>query len=337
MTKIIAVEDALDDAFTLLDSGGVAAIPTETVYGLAADSINGKAVARIFEIKGRPQFNPLICHVSSFAMAEAHVEFNAMAQKLAEEFWPGPLTLVLPRRAQCDVHPLVSAGNPTLALRMPQGFARQLIDRLDRPLAAPSANTSGRISATSAAAVERDLGMKIDLIVDAGPSPVGVESTIVKVEGNALFLLRPGGVAAEDIEAVTGSSLLQPVAGTIEAPGMLSSHYAPETGLRMDVASVRPSEALLAFGPVRANGADAVRFFVNLSPRGDLREAAARLFAALQELDQPGVTRIAAEPIPAEGLGAAINDRLRRASAPRKINTAGQADRHPELGEHNGQ
>ncbi len=320
MTRIIAAAKALEAALALLDRGGVAAIPTETVYGLAGDATNGRAVARIFEIKGRPQFNPLICHVSDLAMAGQHAEFNGLARKLAKAFWPGPLTLVLPRRGDSQVHPLVSAGHPTLALRMPQGFGAQLIARLGRPLAAPSANTSGRISATSAQAVERDLGGKIDLIVDAGPSPVGIESTIVKVEPGALYLLRPGGITAEEIEAVAGMPLLPPDPHKKDAPGMLSSHYAPAAPLRMGVRAVRPEEALLAFGPTRAAGADGAKATINLSPEGDLREAAVRLFAALQELDRPGISGIAAEPIPKIGLGVAINDRLKRAAAPRGIN-----------------
>lgn len=319
MTRIIAAAEALEAALVLLDRGGVAAIPTETVYGLAADATNGTAVARIFEIKGRPQFNPLICHVSDLAMAEQHAEFDALALKLADAFWPGPLTLVLPRREDSPVHPLVSAGFPTLALRMPQGFGAKLIARLGRPLAAPSANTSGRISATSAQAVERDLGAKIDLIVDAGPSPVGIESTIVKVQSGALYLLRPGGKTAEEIEAVAGMPLLPPESGRKDAPGMLSSHYAPVAPLRLDVRTVRPEEALLAFGPTRARGADRAKAVINLSPDGDLREAAARLFAALHELDRPDISCIAAEPVPRTGLGIAINDRLKRAAAPRGI------------------
>ena len=319
MTRIIAAARAMQAALALLDRGGVAAIPTETVYGLAGDATNGTAVARIFEIKGRPQFNPLICHVSDLAMAEQHAEFNELARKLAGTFWPGPLTLVLPRHGKSQVHPLVSAGHPTLALRMPLGFGAELISRLGRPLAAPSANTSGRISATSAQAVERDLGGKVDLIVDAGPSPVGIESTIVKVEHRALFLLRPGGIAAEEIEAAVGIPLLPPDPEKKDAPGMLSSHYAPAASLRMSVSTVLPQEALLAFGPTRAEGADKAKVVINLSPVGDMREAAARLFAALQELDRPDISGIAAEPVPNTGLGVAINDRLKRAAAPRGI------------------
>lgn len=321
MTRIIAAAEALEAALTLLDRGGVAAIPTETVYGLAGDATNGQAVARIFEIKGRPQFNPLICHVSDLAMAERHAEFNGLARKLARAFWPGPLTLVLPRKDESQVHPLVSAGHPTLALRVPQGFGGQLIARLGRPLAAPSANTSGRISATSAQAVERDLGAKVDLIVDAGPSPVGIESTIVKVEPGTLYLLRPGGIAAEEIEAIAGQPVLPPDPDMKDAPGMLSSHYAPSAPLRMAVRAVRPEEALLAFGATRAEGAASAKAVINLSPEGNLREAAARLFAALQDLDRPDISGIAAEPVPDTGLGLAINDRLKRAAAPRGIST----------------
>ncbi len=316
MAEIRAVHEAMDRAIALLDSGEVVAIPTETVYGLAGDATNGEAVARIFEAKGRPRFNPLIAHVCDMEMAERIGVFDPLSRRLAEEFWPGPLTLVLPLREDAGIHPLVTAGLSTIALRMPRGFGGELIARLGRPLAAPSANSSGRVSATTAEAVAADLGTRIRLVVDAGPTPVGLESTIVKAEGEGLRLLRPGGVATADIEAVAGVPLTRGAAG-VQAPGMLASHYAPNAALRLDVAEVRPGEALLAFGPHRAQGWQRAVAVKNLSEGGDLREAASNLFAFLQQLDRSGATVVAAEPVPDEGLGEAINDRLFRAAAPR--------------------
>ncbi len=293
-------------------------MPTETVYGLAADATNGEAVARIFEAKGRPRFNPLIAHVSGLAMAREQAEFPPLALKLAEAFWPGPLTLVLPKLATSPVHPLVTAGLDTLALRMPRSdFARALIEETGRPLAAPSANRSGRISATTAADVAAELGDRIPLVVDGGPTDVGVESTIVIVEGERLVLLRPGGIASDEIEALTSVRPQPPRSAQIQAPGMLASHYAPEAAMRLDVTEVRPGEALLAFGPDRAEGAEKAVAMRNLSSSGDLREAASALFSALRELDGAGASSIAVEPIPRTGLGEAINDRLARAAAPR--------------------
>jgi len=317
VAEILPETEALDRALQLLRAGEAIAIPTETVYGLAADATNGEAVARIFEAKRRPRFNPLIAHVSGLEMAERHAVFDPLSRRLAQHFWPGPLTLVLPLRPDSAVHPLVTAGLDTLALRCPRGFASRLIAALGHPLAAPSANSSGRVSATTAAHVEAGMGERIPLIVDGGPTPVGLESTIVKVEGEALRLLRPGGVAAEEIEAVAGRPVTRADGGAIEAPGMMRSHYAPNARLRLDATDVRPGEALLAFGPVRARGAGDAVATVNLSPDGDLREAAAQLFAALQELDATGAASIAAEPVPMDGLGEAINDRLDRAAAPR--------------------
>jgi L-threonylcarbamoyladenylate synthase len=316
LAEILPVGEAMKRALALLEGGDVVAIPTETVYGLAGDATNGAGVARIFEAKGRPRFNPLIAHVADLAMAHRIAVFDPLATKLAESFWPGPLTLVLPQRAGNAIHPLVTAGLDTIALRMPRGFGGELIARLGRPLAAPSANSSGRISATSAEAVAADLGGKIRLVVDGGATPVGLESTIVKIEDGRLRLLRPGGVAAADIEAVAGAKLLRGAAG-IQAPGMLASHYAPGASVRLNADKIRSGEALLAFGRDRAEGwRDAVAIR-NLSEMGDLREAATNLFAYLQALDRSGAATIAVEPIPAEGLGEAINDRLTRAAAPR--------------------
>lgn len=325
MAEILPADMALQRAAALLEAGQVVAVPTETVYGLAGDATNGEAVARIFEAKGRPRFNPLIAHVASMEMAECFGVFDVLSRRLADAFWPGPLTLVVPLRRESGIHPLVTAGLETIALRMPKGFASGLIARLGRPLAAPSANSSGRISATTAAAVEADLGGKIPLIVDGGATPVGLESAIVKVEGGAARLLRPGGVAAEDIEAALGSKLLRNSAdGAVEAPGMLASHYAPAARVRLDVYEIGEGEALLAFGPARARGAERARAVLNLSAAGDLREAAANLFTHLQALDRSGAPVIAAEPVPHHGLGEAINDRLSRAAAPRDSSGGGQ-------------
>ena len=316
MAEILAVGEAMERALALLEGGDVVAIPTETVYGLAGDATNGVGVARIFEAKGRPRFNPLIAHVADLAMANRIAAFDPLSTRLAEAFWPGPLTLVLPQRAENAIHPLVAAGLDTIALRMPRGFGGELIGRLGRPLAAPSANSSGRISATTAEAVASDLGERIKLVVDGGATPVGLESAIVKVEDGTLRLLRPGGIAAGEIEAVAGMKLLRGAVG-IQAPGMLASHYAPGASVRLNVARVASGEALLAFGRHRAEGwRDAVAMR-NLSETGDLREAATNLFAFMQALDRGGAATIAVEPIPAQGLGEAINDRLTRAAAPR--------------------
>ena len=308
---------ALERAAALLAAGETVAIPTETVYGLAADATNGEAVARIFEAKGRPRFNPLIAHVSDMAMAERIAAFDPLSRKLADAFWPGPLTLVLPLQEESAIHPLVTAGLDTIALRMPKGFGADVIRRLGRPLAAPSANSSGRISPTTAEAVAADLGSRIALVVDGGPTSVGLESTIVKVEEGTARLLRPGGASAEEIEKVIGSPLLRGSGGTVVAPGMLASHYAPAAQMRLDAGEVRPGEALLAFGPKRALGAESAVTVANLSETGDLREAAANLFSHMLRLDRTGATTIAAEPVPRHGLGEAINDRLARAAAPR--------------------
>ncbi len=321
MAEILGVGDAMQRALALLEGGDVVAIPTETVYGLAGDATNGVGVARIFEAKGRPRFNPLIAHVADLAMAERIAIFDPLSRRLADAFWPGPLTLVLPQRPGNGIHPLVTAGLDTIALRMPKGFGGELIARLGRPLAAPSANSSGKISATTAQAVAADLGAKIKLVVDGGATPVGLESTIVKVEGSTVRLLRPGGVAATDIEAVIGMKLQRGATAGIEAPGMLASHYAPGAAVRLNAQSVGAGEALLAFGASRAEGWQAAAALRNLSASGDLREAASNLFAYLQELDRSGAATIAVEPIPFDGLGEAINDRLFRAAAPRdKLN-----------------
>jgi L-threonylcarbamoyladenylate synthase len=315
---------ALEPALALLRAGQVVAIPTETVYGLAGDATDGEAVARIFAAKGRPSENPLIVHVSSPAMAAQIGVMNDLATRLAEAFWPGPLTLVVPLRAAYGIHPRVTAGLQTVGLRLPRGFAATLVEALGRPLAAPSANRSGRITATTAQAVAEELGDRIGLVVDGGPTPVGIESTILAVEDGGLRLLRPGGLAVEAIEAAAGVHVLRTRSREIEAPGMMASHYAPRARMRLEAGEVRPGEALLAFGDRPQATRSAGCAVENLSPRGDLAEAASRLFSALKALDATGARVIAVEPIPHSGLGEAINDRLARAAAPRPGEEPGQ-------------
>ncbi|SEP69133.1 translation factor SUA5 [Faunimonas pinastri] len=301
-----------------LRAGELVGIPTETVYGLAADATDGEAVARIFDAKGRPRFNPLICHVDGPEMAADYGVFDARAERLIDAFWPGPLTLVVPLRPGAAAHPLVTAGLDSIAIRWPRGIAGEIVTALGRPLAAPSANRSGRISATRAGHVVDQLGDRVSLVIDAGPCPVGVESTIVSLLEDAPRLLRPGGVAAEDIEAHLGRPLLRKAPGaTIQAPGMLASHYAPRVPVRLEARNVEPGEALLAFGPAPLPGQEKASATLNLSASGDLVEAAARLFDGLAELDSVDPVAIAVMPIPQHGLGEAINDRLMRAAAPR--------------------
>lgn len=318
MAELLPLKYAFAPALALLAAGDVVALPTETVYGLAGDATNGEAVARIFEAKGRPRFNPLIVHVSDLDMARRIGILDGMSLVLAERFWPGPLTLVVGLRPQSGIHPLVTAGLDTVALRMPQGFARELIAALGRPLAAPSANSSGRISPTTAQAVAEDLGGRIKLVADGGATPVGLESTIVKAGPEGVRMLRPGGVTAEDIEAALGVAVLRGGTAGVEAPGMLASHYAPDAAMRPEAAEVGAGEALLAFGPRRIAGAGRAVAMLNLSPTGDLREAAANLYGHMKALDRSGAATIAVEPIPRVGLGEAIADRLGRAAAPRE-------------------
>ena len=312
-------ERALAQGCTVLSEGFPVALPTETVYGLAADATNPLAITRIYETKGRPRFNPLICHVADLAMAERYAELDPVSRKLAEAFWPGPLTLILPLKRDCGIHALATAGLDTVGIRIPRGFANDLIRAFDRPLAAPSANTSGKVSPTSAVHVAEDLGGKLRLILDAGASPVGVESTIVRVEEGTVRLLRPGGVAAEEIERVTELPLLRPEgpAAIIEAPGMLASHYAPSAAVRLNASHVEPGEALIRFGPTPVPGEEKAAAVFDLSPASDLAQAAANLFDYLKRADASGAKRIAIVPIPSHGLGEAINDRLARAAAPR--------------------
>jgi len=305
-----ATPDAIMEAATILRDGGLVAFPTETVYGLGADATNGKAVAAIFAAKGRPSFNPLIVHVKNRAAAEALVEFHPLARKLADAFWPGALTLVLQRRSDCPLSLLVSAGLDTVAIRVPaHPVAGDLIAASDKPIAAPSANVSGHVSPTNAQHVADEFGDRIDVILDGGATPLGLESTVVGFEDGKPVLLRPGGVTREEIEELAGPLKL-PINTKIQSPGQLESHYAPRAKLRLNAHAAQPGEALLAFGAVASNAAS------NLSPSGDLKEAAANLFAMLRKLDSE-TTAIAVMPIPNEGLGAAINDRLNRAAAPR--------------------
>jgi len=303
-------------AVELLRAGRLVAFPTETVYGLGADATNETAVAGIFAAKGRPRFNPLIAHCASLEEAQEHAHFPPAAARLAAAVWPGPLTLVLPRRASSPIALLCSAGLDTVALRVPAGpCAHGLIRGLGRPIAAPSANRSGRVSPTTAGHVAEELGEAVALILDGGPCTVGLESTVVSLAGDEPLLLRPGGLPPAAIERWLGRPLRRPEADApLASPGMLASHYAPERPIRLNAAEVRPDEALLAFGPRVPPGA---AFTLNLSDSGDLTEAAAHLFAALRAADRAPVSAIAVMAIPEEGLGLAINDRLRRAAAPR--------------------
>jgi L-threonylcarbamoyladenylate synthase len=319
-TRVAKPDDAaIADAVRILAAGGLVAFPTETVYGLGADATGGRAVARLYEAKGRPAFNPLISHVADRAAAAAIARFDADAQRLAEKFWPGPLTLVLPKAPGCPVADLATAGLDTIAVRVPaHDVARKILAAFGRPVVAPSANRSGHVSPTDAGHVLADLGGRIDLIVDGGATPVGVESTIACL--GAPVLLRPGGVPREAIERALGHPLGTAIVAATDAPlapGMLASHYAPRTPLRLNAQSVAAGEALLAFGPAPAKGAENAAAVLNLSARGDVIEAAANLFSQLRTLDGAGAKTIAVMPIPHDDLGEAINDRLQRAAAPR--------------------
>jgi len=321
--KIVSIKDnelaALEAALAELRQGMPIGLPTETVYGLAGDATNPEAISRIYETKGRPSFNPLIAHVGTLAMAEAQAEFSLLAHLLAEKFWPGALTIVLPLKANHTVHDLATAGLDTVALRMPRGFASRLITAFGRPLAAPSANLSGKISTTDAHHVADDLGDRINLILDDGPTPIGVESTIVKIDGEKIYLLRPGGIASEEIEKVAGLPLLRLGNETgIQAPGMLSSHYAPNAKMVLEASECIAGDALIRFGAGQVRGQDQAEIILDLSPSGDLAEAAANLFHYLKTADASGAQVIRVMPIPAHGLGEAIIDRLQRAAAPRE-------------------
>ena len=311
----------MSEAEHALRLGGLVVVPTETVHGLAADAANGDAVARIYAAKGRPSFNPLIAHVAGLGMAERIGELDERARRLGKAFWPGPLTMVVPLREGAPVHPLATGGLDTVALRWPLGPMGELARRLAHPLVAPSANVSGRVSPTRTAHVMDDLAPHLDpardvVLDDAAlkdSGAVGLESTIVSLAGPAT-LLRPGGIARADVERVLGAPLSEHD-GAVASPGMLASHYAPRGALRLDVAGAAPDEFVIGFGPNRPAG-DGLRRF-ELSPSGDLAEAARNLFAALHAANAAGAQRIAVEPIPHHGLGEAINDRLARAAAPR--------------------
>jgi len=324
----------IEKAAAILRRGGLVAFPTETVYGLGADATSDNAVAGIYAAKQRPSFNPLIAHVASLEEARQHGLFSETALLLARQFWPGPLTLVVPAAPQGKICSLARAGLDSVALRVPaHPLARALIEATGLPLAAPSANRSGRVSPVTAEQVREDLGDRVDFILDGGPCPIGLESTIIDCLGDVPRLLRPGGISRQTIEDCLGncpgkslsqSSAVSPLsvsqAEPLRAPGLLTSHYAPRAAVRLEATSVHEDEAGLDFGGTfgRQAGANCL----DLSPGGDLREAAAHLFTYLRQLDRLGLPRIAVAPIPENGLGEAINDRLRRAAAPR----APQAD-----------
>lgn len=308
-----ATADYIRIAAEALAGGQIVAIPTETVYGLGANALDATAVAKIFAAKERPRFNPLIVHVSGIEEAEAYAEISDLAGNLMAAFWPGPLTLVLPRRHDCPIADLVSAGLDTIALRSPSHrAARSLLEAAKVPIAAPSANRSGRISPTSAADVEAEFGTEI-MILDGGISTLGLESTVLGFEDDKVLLLRAGALPREMLEEHLRRPLLSPAADEVaRSPGRLAAHYAPSTPLRLMAPRPEADEAFLAFGPDAPTFAGPI---VNLSPHGDLGEAAANFFASLRQLDAAGAKAIAVMPIPDHGLGEAMNDRLRRAAA----------------------
>jgi L-threonylcarbamoyladenylate synthase len=312
-----AEPEDIEEAARLLRGGALVAFPTETVYGLGGDATSERAVAAIFAAKGRPRFNPLISHLAASEQAAEFAELDERAREVAARFWPGPLTLVLPRRRDCAIALLAGAGLDTVALRVPaHALAHALLKAVGRPIAAPSANRSGRVSPTTASHVREELGDRIAAILDGGPCAIGLESTVLDLSAGRPTLLRPGGIPVEALEAAIGP-VDRPRPGGADAPrspGMLESHYAPALALRLDAVAALPGEALLAFGANPPSGFAEIGW---LSRAGDLVEAAANLFAALRALDRPGFSGIAVMPIPEHGLGAAINDRLRRAAAPR--------------------
>ncbi len=321
MTVILVPDEAgLDRAAALLRAGKLVAFGTETVYGLGADATNAAAVAAIFEAKGRPRFNPLICHYPTAEAAFDDVVADERARRIAEAFWPGPLTLVLPRRSDCPVALLTGAGLDSLAVRVPgHPLALSLLRRVGRPVAAPSANRSGQVSPTAAQHVLDGLDGRIDAIVDSGASQVGIESTVLNLSGEHPELLRPGGITHEQLVAVIGPIRHGLSDVVLRSPGLMASHYAPTLPVRLNATAAAPDEALLAFGPPSPGGLS----LFQLSPTGNLTEAAARLFEGLRWLDaqgsRAGARAIAVMPVPDGGLGTAINDRLGRAAAPRPV------------------
>ncbi len=317
--KSVEIESKMPEICDRLGSGQCVAIPTETVYGLAADATHGIGVASIFEMKGRPSFNPLICHVDGIDMAEHYADIGDTARKLADAFWPGPLTLILPLKDGSKIHPLVTAGLDTIGIRCPKGIACRVIEVYGKPLAAPSANRSGRISPTRAEHVQAEFAGTQLLILDDGPCDIGIESTIVRASADILEVLRPGSITASMLEETLGIRVKIALPGSkIEAPGMMKSHYAPNTPIQINQTICPEGAALLAFGKQDGKDRSGARVIVNLSPSGDLKEAASNLYACMKELDAAGAETISTEPIPATGLGVAINDRLQRAAAPKE-------------------
>ncbi len=318
MPVFAATSETIAEAGRFIAQAGLVAFPTETVYGLGADATHDLAVAAIFSAKKRPVFNPLIVHVPALMIAERFARFDDRARLLAQAFWPGPLTMVLQRLPGCLISDLVTAGLDTVALRVPaHPVAHALMLAARKPIAAPSANRSGHVSPTTAQHVEADLGDVLHMILDGGPTEVGLESTVVDASGAVVRLLRPGAVTAEEIEAVLGAPIVRATGDADPdrptSPGQLLSHYAPRARVRLNATAAWPGEALIAFG----DGPQSEAYVANLSPRGNLLEAAANLFASLRRLDATGVETIAVMPIPESGLGEAINDRLRRAAAGR--------------------
>lgn len=308
-------DTVVERAAEVLKVGKLVVVPTETVYGLAADATNGEAVAEIFETKQRPQFNPLIAHVSGIEMAKTIGVFNEPSQLLAEQFWPGPLTLIVEKAEGSAIHDLVSAGLDTIAIRCPDAGARDLIEAFGLPLAAPSANRSGHVSPSCAQHVVSEFDGRDLLILDGGPCEVGIESTIARADENSITILRSGSIDADQLAACTGLPVDYAQQGnSITAPGMMASHYAPRCKVILNCESANDESVMLAFGEHQSYAKH------NLSPTGDLREAASNLYGMLRELDTMGKTNICVAPIPFEGLGIAINDRLSRAAAPRGLN-----------------
>lgn len=300
----------IGDAVARLRGGGLVAVPTETVYGLAADSTDAAAVAEIYRAKGRPDFNPLIVHVPDLEAARGLGQFDELAVRFARAFWPGPLTLVVPKAENCPVAAAVTAGLETIALRVPaHPVMRELLAASGLCLAAPSANRSGGISPTTANHVSRSLGKAAPLILDGGPCERGIESTIVAVDGGNYRILRPGPVTPDQLEAVAGQPAITAASDKIEAPGQLASHYAPAKPVRLDAQAAEAEEYLIGYGPVAGD--------MNLSEGADLAEAASRLFAALHKAEASEKPKIAVVPIPGTGIGIALNDRLRRAASPK--------------------
>jgi L-threonylcarbamoyladenylate synthase len=321
MTIVAATKESIDRAAKALAKGEIAAFPTETVYGLGANALNAAAVAKVFAAKNRPRFNPLIVHVLGEEEAEAYAVINDTARGLMRAFWPGPLSLVLPRKSGCAIADLVSSGLDTIALRAPSHpVARALLEAARLPIAAPSANRSGRVSPTTATHVEAELGSLPAMILDGGPCTLGLESTVLGIDGDEVSLLRLGALPRQEIETVLGRKLAKrKPTSHVTSPGQLATHYAPVTPLRLDASKPRHGEAFLAFG---SNAPSFAGPTINLSRRGDLTEAAANFFAALRTLDGAGAETIAVMPIPDRGLGEAINDRLKRARLPATL-TAG--------------